>query len=188
MAKSLDLIGSVKSAKSQYLKHQHDRSMTFSDLITINNKLRQHSASMQVMDPRVLSAIHGALSKARPELTQLSQALWSNPELGLQEHGAHDALTDFLEQHGFVVERHAVLPTGFVASHTTRSSRPHVVLLAEFHALPDIGHACGHNLIAAASVDAGLAVRAALEATDLPGRVSLFGTPRKNLTAEKSIS
>ena len=82
---------------------------------------------------------------------------------GLKEHKAHDFLCDFLEKHGFEVERHYLLDTAFRATYR-KGTGPHVAVLCEFDALPEIGHACGHNLIAEAGAGAGLAIKAAMAA------------------------
>ena len=97
-----------------------------------------------------------------PQLYELSKAIWDKPELCFNEHSAHDLLTTFLEKQGFQVERHFILPTAFRASYE-KGPGPVVAMLCEYDALPDIGHACGHNLIAELGVAAGLGIKAALE-------------------------
>lgn len=103
--------------------------------------------------------------------------IWSNPELGYQEHIAHDTICDFLEKQGFSVTRHAYgIPTAFEAQsgHGGRL----VCFNAEYDALPNIGHACGHNLIATAGVAGFLALSHILRARNNgPGRTRLLGTP-----------
>ena len=118
----------------------------------------------------------------RDGLKDLSASIWSNPELGLEEHGAHKLLTDYLEEKGFAVELgYTGLETAFRA--TFGSGRPNVCVICEYDALPEIGHACGHNLIAEAGVAAGLGLKAALECEGAPkGRVTVMGTP-----AEESV-
>ena len=89
---------------------------------------------------------------------------------------AHDNITAMLQELGFTVKRHTFgLQTSFVAEYGT-SGRV-VCFNAEYDALPKIGHACGHNLIATASIGAFLGVAAALKKSKLPGRVRLIGTP-----------
>lgn len=100
----------------------------------------------------------------------------SNPELCYKEHKAHDAITNLLQSWGFSVTPHAYgLETSFVAEHGSGGRL--VVICAEYDALPDIGHACGHNLIATAAVAAFLGIVAALKSSGLPGRVRLLGCP-----------
>lgn len=107
------------------------------------------------------------------DLYAISDAIWSNPELGWEEHKAHELLTDFLAKNGFPVEKHHLgLKTSFRA--TLGEGQPHVAVLCEYDALPEIGHACGHNLIAEVGIGAGLAIKEALKASDTPlGTVSL---------------
>ena len=111
------------------------------------------------------------------ELYELSSKIWKNPELGFKEYKAHELLTSFLEKKGFAVERSFTgIETAFRA--TFGSGRPNVCVICEYDALPEIGHACGHNLIAEAGVAAGLGLKAALESSDGPkGCVTVLGTP-----------
>lgn len=107
-------------------------------------------------------------------LVEASHEIHAHPELGFEEVRAHALLTDRLEQAGLEVERGAYgLDTAFVA----RAGRegPTVAVMCEYDALPEIGHACGHNVIAAAGLGAGLA--AAALADELGGRVVVLGTP-----------
>ena len=103
-----------------------------------------------------------AIIAAQERLNAISQDIWSHPELCYKEHHAHDALTRFLEQEGFVVERKFVYDTGFRASYGNGDGPP-VVLIAEYDALPEIGHACGHNLIAEVALGAAIGVKAVVD-------------------------
>lgn len=117
------------------------------------------------------------IDSASEELNAISQDLWSNPELAFEEHHAHDLLTAFLEKEGFEVQRQYILKTGFRASFGNDDG-PQIAIMAEYDALPEIGHACGHNLIAESSVGAALGIKAALESMEKPrGRVVVLGTP-----------
>lgn len=115
------------------------------------------------------------IDKNAEDLAALSNVLWTNPELALEEFIAHDALTTFLDKQDFdKVEKNFVLPTGFRAVFGDKSKGPHVAIMSEFDALPGIGHACGHNLIAEVGVAAALGVMAALKSVDVPfGQVGL---------------
>ncbi|CAI8053805.1 Peptidase M20 domain-containing protein 2 [Geodia barretti] len=118
-----------------------------------------------------------AVQAAKGALGELSDKIWRNPELGFQEYKAHQLLTEFLEERGFKVERgFSGLETAFRA--TFGEGRPNVCVICEYDALPGIGHACGHNLIAEAGVAAGLGVKAALEKEGAPtGTLTVMGTP-----------
>ena len=108
-----------------------------------------------------------AIDKARTPLHDLSKSIWNSPELAFKEHHAHSVLTDFLETRGFNVERKYKLDTAFRATFGDGGG-PNIAVISEYDALPDIGHACGHNLIAEVGVGAGLGIRAALKAADKP--------------------
>ena len=102
-----------------------------------------------------------AIDKLSDELHELSNKLWSNPELKFEEHFAHDTVTTFLEKHGFEVRKKYPLETAFMASNKTtkQGNGPCVAILCEYDALPQIGHACGHNLIAEAGVAAAIGTK-----------------------------
>lgn len=107
---------------------------------------------------------------------EVNLSLHSHPEIGFQEVFAHKTLTDFLQEHGFAVKRHAWgLDTAFEA--TFGSGGRQVVFCAEYDALPEIGHGCGHNLIATSSLAAFVGAAHALRELKLPGRVRILGTP-----------
>ena len=127
------------------------------------------------MDPRLQIAA-AAIESNKEDLQALSDEIWRNPELGFKENKAHQLLTDFLEKKGFSVERgYCDISTAFRA--TFGSGGPNVCVICEYDALPEIGHACGHNLIAEAGVAAGLGVKAFLEETGSSGRLTVMGTP-----------
>ena len=107
-------------------------------------------------------------------LIQTSRAIHANPELAFQEHAAHDLLTGILAGQGIDVVQSAYgLETAFEGSAGTTG--PVVAVLCEYDALPGIGHACGHNIIATAGLGAGLAAAAVAE--ELGGRIRILGTP-----------
>jgi amidohydrolase len=108
-----------------------------------------------------------------PQLLELSHALYAEPELAYEEVKSAARCADLLESGGFDVERGAYgLPTAFAAR---TGSGLHLVICAEYDALPGVGHACGHNVIAAAAVGAGLGLLPV--ATQAGLRVTVLGTP-----------
>ncbi len=114
----------------------------------------------------------------RADLVELSLRIHANPEVGLQEVKASAWLAEYLESKGFAVERGVCqLPTAFKA--TYGRGKPVIAFLAEYDALPELGHACGHNIIAAATVGAAVAIRAAVDR--LGGSVLVVGTPGEEL-------
>ena len=125
------------------------------------------------------------------EAEKLEQTIWDmalflhdNPELGLEEYKSAAYLTELLEAHGFAVERSvAGLETAFRATYQVGpQASPAVAYLAEYDALPDIGHACGHNLIGAAGVGAGIVLS---KIKSLPGRIVVLGTPAEESAGGK---
>ncbi|KAL6253120.1 hypothetical protein RBB50_000841 [Rhinocladiella similis] len=116
------------------------------------------------------------IAKLNQDLWKVNHTIWSNPELGFKEYKAHDTICDFLEAQGFTVTRHAYgIETAFEAR--SGSGGRLVNFNAEYDALPNIGHACGHNLIATSSLAAFLSLSFALRDFGLPGRTQLLGTP-----------
>ena len=114
------------------------------------------------------------VESARDVLVELSHRIHGDPELGYEEEHASAWVADALEAGGMAVERGvAGLPTAFTAR--AGSGPLHVAICAEYDALPEIGHACGHNVIAAAAVGAGLAL--APVADDAGLTVTVVGTP-----------
>jgi amidohydrolase len=114
------------------------------------------------------------VEQARDELVALSHRIHANPELGFEEEQACAWLCELLDGGGLEVERGVgELPTAFAAR--AGSGPLHVVVCAEYDALPAVGHACGHNVIAAMAAGAGLAL--AKVADDAGLRVTVLGTP-----------
>ncbi|KAK3590609.1 hypothetical protein CHS0354_018829 [Potamilus streckersoni] len=120
-----------------------------------------------------------AIDKSLTDLHKLSQDIWNNPELAFKEYFAHERLATFLETLNFTVQRKFKLETAFKACYGKESSPgPHIAVLCEYDALPGIGHACGHNLIAEVGVGAALGIQAAMKADDQPmGTLTVLGTP-----------
>ncbi|MBL3686430.1 M20 family peptidase [Leucobacter zeae] len=111
----------------------------------------------------------------RPELEALAAALHADPETGFDEHRSVRRIATLLQEHGADAEVGAFgLETAFRAT-AGAGDGPHFAVIAEYDALPGIGHACGHNLIAAIGVGAFLAAVPAV--VRLGGRLSLIGTP-----------
>src|SRR4030067_2082619 len=110
--------------------------------------------TMLDLKQRAIDHIDGA----EGELWQISSTLHENPELGFHEFQAYELLTSSLAKHGYTLDHKiAGLETAFRASLGNDSS-PVVAVLAEYDALPVLGHACGHNLIPAAGLGAALGV------------------------------
>lgn len=117
-----------------------------------------------------------AVEGQRKRLVEISRYLYENPELGSEEYKAYELLTKELEADGFEVQRQLLgIPTAFCASHRGKKKGPRVAVLAEYDALPGVGHGCGHNLIAASAIGAGIAASKSMKG--LSGEVLVVGTP-----------
>jgi amidohydrolase len=119
-------------------------------------------------------AARTAVAAATPDLVDLSHRIHASPETCFEEHRAAGWVADLLAERGFAVERSAYdLPTALTARAGTGDL--HVTVCAEYDALPGVGHACGHNIIAASAVGAGLALAAVADEAGLS--VEVLGTP-----------
>ncbi len=113
----------------------------------------------------------------RDEATKIAQDIHANPETGWETPFSAGLLTGYMEKHGMKVERGvADLEHAFRGSIPGRSGGPGIALLAEYDALPGLGHACSHNLIGTIAATAGIAVSKVL-GEDIPGNVYVMGTP-----------
>ena len=127
------------------------------------------------MDARK-QAVCDHIDSIAERMIRLSRDIFEHPELKFEEVYAAQRVAEELEKDGFEVQRGAAeLPTAISAAFPAISDGPTVAILGEYDALPEIGHACGHNLIAAAAVGASLALARIMG--DLPGRLLFFGTP-----------
>ncbi len=127
----------------------------------------------------------GLLLKNRErELEELCLKIHSSPEAGLDEHKASSWLCNFLKQNGFAV-KHGIgeLPTAFTACYG--KGKPRIALLAEYDALPELGHACGHNIIGVAAAGAAIASTAAVDCYG--GTVMVIGSPSEEFHSGKEL-
>ncbi len=129
--------------------------------------------------------ISAAVESLRGELLELSHAIHGEPELALQEFKSSARLADKVEAHGIAVTRQAFgLPTAYAAEFGNKKG-PVVAILSEYDALPGIGHACGHNIIAAAGYGAAIALSKL--GAKLPGVVRYLGTPAEESHGGKEL-
>ena len=137
-------------------------------------------------------AIDVSVKKHEKELIKISDAIWHNAELALEEYKSSKILADYAEKNGLSVERGvAGMPTAFIA--TYGSGRPRIGILGEFDANAGIsqkaqskkealiegnpGHGCGHNLFGTASLGAAIAIKELIEKGKIKGTVVFYGTP-----------
>jgi amidohydrolase len=133
---------------------------------------------------RIAAAVDGA----RAEILDLSHRIHANPEPAFEEHQSAAWCAEVLAAHGFAVE----LPAGRLAT-AIRATRaggrgglsPRIGILAEYDALPGLGHGCGHNTMAASGVGAAIALAAI--ADELPGEIVFLGTPAEERGSGKQF-
>lgn len=123
--------------------------------------------------------IQTKLDEASPSLLELSHAIHAKPEIRFQEHFASALLSDKLRSEGFVVESGAGgLPTAFLAEYRNGEGGPTIAFFCEYDALEEIGHGCGHNVVAAAGIGAALLTKEWMTNNpDFQGRIVVVGSP-----------
>jgi len=125
------------------------------------------------------------VDSVKERIMDIADYIHRNPELGYAEFKACERLTSELAQAGFQVTKGvAGLPTAFKAVMKGKAERPWVGILAEYDALPELGHACGHNVSAASAIGAGLALSKLM--ADLQGTLAIFGTPAEEGVVENA--
>jgi len=146
----------------------------------------------------LVAAVGRAADRLEPDLAEIVRRLHEHPEPAFEEHRSAATLVEVLSRHGVEAElgAHGV-PTAFRAAIGRRTADgttadgdagPTIAICAEYDALPGIGHACGHNVIAAAGVGAFLALRDVMTSDDAPaGRVVLLGTPAEEGHSGKEV-
>ncbi len=126
-----------------------------------------------------------AFGAVEGELRSISLWMYENPELGFEERESSGRLAGFLERQGMAVEYPAYgLETSFAAR--AGGDGPEVIVCAEYDALPEVGHACGHNIIATAAAGTGAALVGL--ADEMGCRVTVLGTPAEEALGGKVAS
>ncbi|MDN4523677.1 M20 family metallopeptidase [Fictibacillus fluitans] len=124
------------------------------------------------------------LDEKYPLFKEVAQYIWNHPELGYEEVKSSAKLIETLEHFGFEVERSIEgMETAFIAAYDSGKPGPVISYLAEYDALPEIHHACGHNLIGTMSTAAGIAVSTIIKETG--GKVLVYGTPAEETGGAK---
>ena len=148
----------------------------------MSSRTGEHLRTMETLHKAVVDRI----DSLAPTLLEVSHAIHARPELAFREHHACELLTRTLNEHGLAAKASVfTLETAFEAQINPSSQGPTVAVLAEYDALPGIGHACGHNLIATAALGATLGLQAVQ--AQLPGRVRLIGTPAEEKGGGKEL-
>ncbi len=116
------------------------------------------------------------IDQISPELLKLSADIHANPETLFNEYKSSGFIVELLKKHGYTVtEKYCGIDTSFRASKKGNGTGPKIAFFAEYDALPEIGHACGHNVIATCATGAFLAVAQMME--EYAGEISIIGTP-----------
>ncbi|MGP4107546.1 M20 family metallopeptidase [Virgibacillus sp. L01] len=124
------------------------------------------------------------INKVEEQLWSMSDQLYSNPELGNEEFKSMKLLTDFLEENGFELETGIVnRPTAFKAVFKSQKPGPTIAYLAEYDALPGVGHGCGHNMIGTMGVGAGVILSKLVN--QIGGSIVVLGTPAEETNGAK---
>ncbi|KAH8101746.1 hypothetical protein BXZ70DRAFT_999671 [Cristinia sonorae] len=139
----------------------------------------------EIYRPDLFETIESRIDDLESSLKALSLDISDHPELKFEEFYAHDVLTKYMENHGFAVKRKYILETGWEARWSHGAGGRTIGINSEMDALPAVGHACGHNLIAIAGVAVALAVKQVLQDKNIPGTVILLGTPGQSLSIIK---
>ena len=134
----------------------------------------------------LLERIREEERKIHEELVELSQAIYEHPELGHQEFEACRLHTELLKKHGFEVEVGSEgMKTAFHAVYKSSKPGPAFGFMAEYDALPGMGHGCGHNLVGATASGAGILLSKIVD--EIGGRVIVYGTPAEETVGGKVL-
>lgn len=108
-------------------------------------------------------------------IKKIVKPLYDNPEIGNEEFETMELLTNYLIAAGFDTQKGFVVPTGFIGEYKTGKPGPTIAFMCEYDALPEVGHGCGHNIIAATGIAAGVALKEVMD--QFGGTLQVIGTP-----------
>ncbi|WP_202710569.1 M20 family metallopeptidase [Sporosalibacterium faouarense] len=134
----------------------------------------------------MIDKVTQTINEIMDELKELSEYIYNNPELGYEEIKSSAAHIELLKKYGFNVEKgYMGMETAFRAEFDSGKEGPTIGYLAEYDALPEIGHGCGHNILGTTSTGAGITLSKFLD--EIGGRVVVFGTPAEETSGGKVI-
>ena len=143
---------------------------------------------MSIEKSVVKKEIQLAASEHKEELEKVSSYIFENPELAFHEEKAQQALCKLLENNGFQVTRGVGgISTSFEAVYDTGRPGKKIAFMAEYDALPEIGHGCGHNIIGTSSAGAGIILKEMMEKHELNGVLKVIGTPAEERVGGKIL-
>ncbi|WP_410208499.1 M20 family metallopeptidase [Fusobacterium sp.] len=120
------------------------------------------------------------------ELRTINEFIYENPELGHKEFKACATLTESLKNHGFeVTTNYCNMPTAFLGRYRSGNGGPVVAILAEYDALPGIGHGCGHNSFAVTSLGSAIILKDVMKESEVDGELLIIGTPAEETSGAK---
>lgn len=132
----------------------------------------------------MINEVNGYAKDVKNELIKLSEYIFENPELGHEEFKACKAHVEILKKHGFEVEEEYLgIKTAFKAVFDSGQDGASICFLAEYDALPGIGHGCGHNILGTTSTGAGIVLSKVIK--NLRGKVTVIGTPAEETSGAK---
>lgn len=120
-------------------------------------------------------AIRNSVLEQKESVMKLVRRMYENPEIGNEEFESMAMLVEKLKEEGFETESGYIVPTGFIGRYDSGKEGPTIAYLCEYDALPEVGHGCGHNLIAGIGVSAGIALKSVID--EIGGKVWVVGTP-----------
>ena len=128
------------------------------------------------------------IESVKGDLAEISAAIHANPEVAFYERESSQLLISFLEKQGLIVERNfKEMETAFITRKEVCGGGLSVLFLSEYDALPGLGHACGHNLIAVSGLAAFVAASRYAEEHHIPSTFTLIGTPAEETYGGKTI-
>ena len=132
----------------------------------------------------ILNKLENKFSEIFEDLKELNEYIYKNPELGRKEFKACEAHKNLLKKYGFEVEENYIgIPTAYLAKYSSGKKGIKVGYLAEYDALPEIGHGCGHNILGTTSIGAGILLKEYID--EFGGEVLIFGTPAEETFGAK---
>lgn len=116
------------------------------------------------------------VEKSKDWLIELSKNIWNNPEIGHEEFMASELLSKILERYGFNIEREiANMKTSFIGKYVSKKEGPTVAFIAEYDAIPNLGHACGHNLFCCSALASAISLKSVID--EIGGTIVVLGSP-----------
>ncbi|THW53330.1 putative amidohydrolase amhX [Aureobasidium pullulans] len=136
----------------------------------------------------IVKTVTTAIDNANEELRNINLQIWNNPEVMFEEFKAADLLSSWFESKSWTVKRGVYgIETAFEARFSVKEGGRTVCYNAEYDALPGIGHACGHNLIATSTLASAIGVAAVMQEKQIPGTLVVMGTPAEETGGGKWI-